>query len=187
MSSTKIRFCIYCGKPSPQDKPTDECAHSYKSAKQMLSLCKLLYEDASWVLYTVENEILSVYMVSSDFMGEYAPVGSGGIVLRNPQIIFKSWQLQNAPAILQFLGSEFNLNPETSLEIISLLWHLNDLLVGQSSAWPIEDLFFIENCPTISLNQVVICPLLDKFGELQMSSILKYCILHGQWDAKNHF
>jgi hypothetical protein len=188
LSINTARFCVYCGQPSLHDKPNDQCAHSYKPPKQYLIPCRALYHDAEWLLYTVDNEIQSVYYDTQDFSDKHSPVGSGGIVLRNPQIIFKSWELKSVDAIIQFLTQEHNLNSNTSLELITLLWHLNDLLIGQSPAWRIEDLYFEDNCPKLPItNKKEILSLVDKFGELSLTTILNYIFLHGKWEAKVQF
>jgi hypothetical protein len=188
MSVKNMRFCIFCGQPLAHDKSGDECAHSYNPPSQILIPCRALYHDADWLLYTVDNEIKSVYINKQDFSEKHSPIGSGGIVLRDPQIIFKSWELKSVESIVQFLSQEQNINSSVTLEIITLLWHINDLFIGQSSIWSIDDLYFQNNCPQLPLVRISnFVDLIDKYGDLEMSKILNYVYLHGRFEAKVQF
>ncbi|MFW9929506.1 MAG: hypothetical protein ACFFD1_08955 [Candidatus Thorarchaeota archaeon] len=187
-SSSVLKYCVFCGNPSIHDSPSDKCAHEYKLPYQTLIPCRILYHDADWLLYSVRNEIKSVYLTKQDYTAKQTPVGSGGIVLRNPQIIFKSWELKSVDSIIQFLSHEHNLSSELSLDIITVLWHVNDLLIGQSDNWSINDIFFIENCPKLPLiKKTKILEMLDEIGSVPVTQLFNYIYLHGHWEAKVPF
>ena len=190
MSSTghsSALICIFCGQPALQNKPTDTCAHDYKPPLQLLVPCPRLYMDADWILYTVNNEAKSVFIEKKDFKSPFVLVGSGGIVLREIILIFRSWQLQNIDAITKYLINQYKLNIDDASEFIKILHHINDLMAFQSTAWSFDDLVFKDNCPTLPLNRLPLLQIVDNLGNIPISKLLTEVVLHGQWDSRHHF
>ena len=190
MSSTShlsAIVCIFCGQPSLQRKSTDTCAHDYKPPLQLLVPCPRLYMDADWILYTVDNEAKSVFIEKKDFKSPFILVGSGGIVLREIQLIYRSWQLQNIDAITQYLTNQYELTIEDTNEFIKILQNINTLMTAQSSAWSYDDLVFKDNCPTLPINRLKLMQIIDGLGNIPISKLLSEVVLHGQCDSKFHF
>ena len=114
-------------------------------------------------------------------------IGYGGIILRNPSIVFKTWQLENVQEISLFLKTKFDIGQEQAYEFLSILWHLNGLVSAQSDEWSLDDIPFSDDCPILPLMRIEVLDLVDSLGSLPITSLLKLCYLHGQWDSLNHF
>ena len=188
MSLKKTRFCIFCGQAAKFDSPADACAHEYHYPLQVFLPCRALYhEEANWFLYTVDNQVKTVFMDRQELNTKsQVSIGTGGIVLRDPQLIFKSWELKNAEKILQYLSVEFDISSTVGLELISIFWHFNDLFASQTSAWSIDDIYFEDNCPKLPLiENSILMEILDKLDEHNVTDLLKLIYIHGRWEALN--
>src|SRR3990170_8421294 len=106
MPLQKMTYCVHCGLSIKDEKSVpSNCLHLNRLARQLLIPCSTLYKDVDWILYTVDDDRYSVFLSKKESIFPQM-IGYGGIILRNPSIVFKTWQLENVQQISLFLKTK---------------------------------------------------------------------------------
>jgi hypothetical protein len=178
-----------CGHPSTHDSPKDHCEHIYKPPLEFLKPCERLYGvDVDWVIWTVDNDEQTVFVDSPEFNSVLQFVGKGGIVLRDPQIILKSWPLSDTVNLMKYLNQQYDMSDDEATQIIIILQTIDDLIIAAGDAWPYSELVFRkeDDCPGLRLvsGTTAYLEIVDKLGKFSVSKIMNDIVLHGNWGAK---
>lgn len=190
-SPEEQRYCIKCGQVTILDSPTDVCNHTYSNYVELLRPCEALYgAEVNWFLYTIDDDQRTVFVDALDFSGPLQRVGTGGIVLREPQMIVRKWPLNDPENVALFLKTEYKLSEEEATQTIDILIAVNKILSASSSSnlIPYDQLEFSENgCPTHHLRHSAFLEVVDQLGSVPVSKVINEIVLHGQWDARYRF
>ena len=186
VSLSENEFCIKCGVLNHRMTQSD-CVHVFKKPKEFFIPSINLYgkENIDWVLYTVDNTELTVYIDSPDFTGPRQKVGTGGIVLRNLRLVFDNCLL-NDMKIFTIIKEKLQITDDKKIkEIIRLLSFLEELYRNNGMYTLSELEIGKEKYPALKLEDSPFMKFVDLTGTIKFIEILKNVYAHGQWGARN--
>ena len=183
-TKTKLKYCIKCGHPTVHEDII--CEHIYRAPLEFLIPCRKLYRDADWCLWTIDDKAQSVFVDSADHDGEMTQIGIGGIVLRNIELIVKSWPLADTENLLTYFNQQYNMSEQETTQIFVILQSIHNLILAAETTWPYSEIIFrdIDGCAGLRLAKLPFLETVDQLGKLPVTKILNEIVLHGQWGAE---